>query len=281
MALLLINSLIAQPALQWIRPPFGTTKTYTMFSGAIPAPSEGANQTWNYGTYNPSNIFTLQYMDYNLLPASAKNKFPTSTYVEAMPGISLDITIINYYQEYTDSLKRLGQQGSGGNLANTWGDIEAVFNLSYGDSTNSNTKFKYAAYGTLTTKFGTYTNVVLLKRANASFFYLTTPYFAPLMEIVYNGTAIVGAYIFNYGTSDIKEHNTEALKLFPNPVKDHLNINIPANCKGKIITIYDQNAKEVICRTIENTDFSIDFSSFSAGNYFLKYDDKCIKFIKE
>ncbi len=279
--LLSMNSLIAQPNLQWIRPPYGTLKYYTMYQGVIPAPTEGANQNWNYATLNPSDIFALQYTDYNTLPVSAKNKFPTSTYVEAMPGVSLDITVINYYREYTDSLKRLGQQGSGGGLANTWGDIEAVFNIGYGDTTTSGTWFKYAGYGTLTTKFGTYNNVVALKRATTTFLYQTSPYFAPLMQIEYYNGNIVGSYIYHYtNASGIITQQTKATSIFPNPVNDQLTVYIPDFSKGIQYSLNDLNGKELLKGEIENPVICFHLSDLVPGMYLLKVGEKIFKIIK-
>ncbi|MFZ4740086.1 MAG: T9SS type A sorting domain-containing protein [Bacteroidales bacterium] len=281
-ALMSFNYLFAQPSLQWIRPPFGTLKNYTMYQGTMPTPTEGANQTWDYSSYNPTAIFGLQYMDFSTLPQSAKDKFPTSTYVEAMPGISLNITIINYYQEFTDSLKRLGQQGSGGGLANTWGDIEAVFNISYGDSTTTNTIIKYAAYGTLKTKYGTYNNVVMLKRGTSTFLYQTTPYFAPLMQIVYNAGSIVGSYIFYYASSSgLNENKASSIAIYPNPVNETLSFISPESYNGLVYYILDMNGKQILTGTIENAITSIDLSKFASGNYILKTNDISLKFIKQ
>lgn len=276
------NYLIAQPSLQWIRPPFGTLKNYTMYQGVMPAPTEGANQTWNYSTFNPTAVFTMEIMDFNLLPASAKNKFPTSTYVEAMPGYPLDITIITYFQEYTDSLKRLGQQGSGGGLANTWGDLQAVFNLGFGDSTTSGISFKYAAYGTLTTKFGTYNNVVMLKRGTTTFLYQTTPFFAPIMQIEYNAGTIAGAYIYSYSTSSsISDNKINSIAIYPNPVNETLSFISPESYNGLVYYILDMNGKQILTGTIENAITSIDLSKFASGNYILKTNDISLKFIKQ
>jgi hypothetical protein len=280
--MLTINYLTAQPSLQWIRPPYGVIKYYSMYQGVMPAPTEGANQVWDYSSFNPTDIFGLQITDFNTLPQSAKSKFPSATYVEAMPGYPLDITIINYYQEYTDSLKRLGQQGSGGGLANTWGDIEAVFNISYGDSTIIGTKFKYAAYGTLKTKFGNYSNVVALKRATTTFLYQTSPYFAPLMQIEYYNGNIVGAYIYHYANSSGISHQMFAtFAVFPNPVNNLLTIFTPEIYKDKTYVLHDIYGKKLLSGKTESSSSVLDISDLLPGYYFLTIENKTIKFIKQ
>lgn len=206
--------LLAQPALTYVRPPYGTTKTYGMYAGSMTEPSIGENQNWDYSSYSPSSIGTGIYTDPATLPESAKSKFPAANYVEVwqMPT-TLDKTVIDYYYDCSDSLVKLGQQSSGGNNFSTWGYVQGVWNMAYGDSRNArfmdpmtgtlkSTPFTYAAYGTLKTFHGTYDNVVMLSFEGNKNFFQTTPYFGLLMNIVYSSpTTIAGAYINNFGTS--------------------------------------------------------------------------------
>ena len=175
-------------------------------------PSGGTNQTWDYSSYSPTAIGSGIYTDPTTLPTSSKDKFPKATYVEVWnypAAPSLDKAIIDYYYDSADSLVRLGQQGSGGNLANTWGDVQGVWNIAYGaskDARNQNMgskltmgSFTYAGYGTLKTKYGSYSDVVLITYPGGKNFFQTKPYFGMLMNILYSApSTIAGAYIYNY-----------------------------------------------------------------------------------
>jgi hypothetical protein len=247
----------AQPSLTWVRPPFGTTKTYNMYRGSIAEPSVGADQVWDYSALTPTNIGVGVYTDPAILPASAKDKFPTATYVEVWNypmAPSLDLAIIDYYYDCADSLVRLGQQGSGGNLANTWGDVQGIWKIAFGDSvnarygSNSTSKlvtgsFKYAAYGTLKTKYGIYDNVVMFTHPDAKVFFQTTPYFGMLMNVVYSdATTIAGAYIYSYSGSTGVEGLTSSKKvnIYSTLKNNEIVIDIDGykgNCAVKVINL--------------------------------------------
>lgn len=172
--------MFAQPTLNWVRPPYGTTKTYNIHSGTMTEPTTGANQVWNYSSISVSNIGAGVYTDPATLPISVINKFPAATYVEVWTSPaapSVEQAIVDYYREYPDSLVRMGQQSSGGSNSSTWGDTQGIWNVSFGGSTNATYQdqgtgqlatgvFTYAAYGTLTTPYGTYNDVVMITRPN-------------------------------------------------------------------------------------------------------------------
>ena len=278
----------AQPVFTWVRPPYGTTKTYNMYQGTMTEPSTGANQVWDYSAHNPISIGAGVYTDPSTLPASSLNKFPTATYVEVwkIPAApSLDKAIIDYYQECTDSLVRLGQQGSGGGLANTWGDVQGIWNLAYGDSADARYfiysnqlttgKITYAAYGTLKTKYGVYTNVVMLSRNGGRAFFQTTPYVGMLMEIQYSApNTIAGAYIYSYagaaGIEDLKPQHKASVYSISNSKEVKISM---ADYTGKVgVKVYDALGKEVFQNTLyfSNDSQNIDLHNLLHGIYFVQ-----------
>jgi hypothetical protein len=73
-------------------------------------------------------------------------------------------------------------------------------------------------------------------------------------------------------TNDLSEILTNKLSIYPNPVKDNLNINIKDFSGDILVKIMDVNGREVFNKNINNFNRSkeLDLSSFSSGIYFLK-----------
>jgi hypothetical protein len=277
--------LAAQPALNWVRPPLGTTKTYTMFQGSMTEPTTGANQVWDYSALIPTPISSGIYTDPATLPASAKNKFPTATYVEVwqMPT-TLDKTVIDYYYDCADSLVRLGQQSSGGSNSSTWGNVQGVWKLTFGDSATARsmslstgklepTSFKYAGYGTLKTKYGTYTNVVMISLNGIRNFFQTTPYFGMLMSIQYTTpTTIAGAYIYSYSAgASVKNdiHSAENVSITANSNQITIGLNeINTGCEVRVLNMMGQTVSQ---KHINNSDsHSIAIDNVISGVYLVE-----------
>ncbi|MBV6484468.1 MAG: hypothetical protein KFKLKKLM_00974 [Flavobacteriales bacterium] len=282
--------MFAQPTLNWVRPPYGTTKTYNIHSGTMTEPTTGANQVWDYSAISVSNIGAGVYTDPATLPASVINKFPTATYVEVWTSPaapSVEEAIVDYYKEYPDSLVRMGQQSSGGSNSSTWGDTQGIWNVSFGGSTNAtylnqstgqlvSGVYTYAAYGTLTTPYGTYNDVVMITRPGSKLFFSTTPYYGLLMNVIYSGpTTIAGAYIYDYTfATNVSEtiEETTTFSLFPNPVNNVLNLVFDAN--NQKVEIYNVLGEIMYNNISLNNNLSIDVSAFGSGVYFIKTTDK-------
>ena len=69
-------------------------------------------------------------------------------------------------------------------------------------------------------------------------------------------------------TLGLENSLTEELVIYPNPVKDVLNINIPELNDTAIYTIFDINGKRVMNSKLDKS--TIDVSKLSAGNYILR-----------
>jgi hypothetical protein len=261
-SLMAVLFLFAQPALTYVRPPYGTQKVYGMSVGSMPDPAEGQDQLWDYSSYYITAFGSGVYTDVSALPASSKNKFPTATYVEVwdMPT-TIEKTVIDYYLESGDSLVKLGQQSSGGSSSSTWGYVVGVWNVAYGGSINARymdpttgrymlTAFKYAGYGTLKTKWGTYNNVVMIKNSGNVYFYQTTPYVAMLMNIAYSAPGTVaGAYIYRYidgNTSGMKDlANTKKTTISSAPGTHEVSIKISEFTEKCKVEVFDLVGKVV------------------------------------
>ena len=280
----------AQPTLSWVRPPYGTTKTYNIHSGSMTEPTTGANQIWNYSAISVNNIGAGVYTDPSTLPPSVINKFPTATYVEVWTSPtapSVEQAIVDFYREYPDSLVRMGQQSSGGSNSSTWGDTQGVWNVSFGGSTNANYQdqgtgqivsgvFTYAAYGTLTTPYGTYNDVVMITRPGSKLFFSTAPYYGLLMNVIYSGpTTIAGAYVYDYtfATNVIDAKESLEFSMYPNPVENQLNIVFNDN-QNKTIEIYNVLGETIYQNNHVINKLQIDVKTLEKGVYFIKTTDK-------
>jgi len=69
------------------------------------------------------------------------------------------------------------------------------------------------------------------------------------------------------------------ISLFPNPVRDVLNINLPENKETEII-LYTPNGQLIIKKTINNN-ATIDLKSLKSGIYILQIENRTYKIIKE
>lgn len=281
---------IAQPTLNWVRPPYGTTKTYNIHSGTMTEPTTGANQVWNYSAISVNNIGTGVYTDPSTLPPSVINKFPTATYVEVWTvptAPSVEQAIVDFYREYPDSLVRLGQQSSGGSNSSTWGDTQGIWNVSFGGSTSANYQdqgtgqlvsgvFTYAAYGTLTTPYGTYNDVVMITRPGSKLFFSTTPYYGLLMNVIYSGpTTIAGAYVYSYDFPTVVNENKTKndFSIYPNPVSNELTIQFETNSRKKVEVLNCLGTVEMIEQTNASIT-KINTNNLSKGVYFIKTTDE-------
>lgn len=281
--------MLAQPILNWVRPPYGTTKTYNIHSGTMTEPTSGANQVWDYSAISVSNIGAGVYTDPATLPASVINKFPTATYVEVWTSPAaptVEQAIVDFYHEYPDSLVRMGQQSSGGSNSSTWGDTQGIWNVSFGGSSNANYQdpgtgqlasgvFTYAAYGTLTTPYGTYNDVVMIIRPGSKLFFSTTPYYGLLMNVIYSGpTTIAGAYVYdyNFATTVSEANEVSAFSLFPNPVSNELTINF-GNSKIKTIELLNVLGEVILTKKISSSTIKINITELANSIYFVKTID--------
>ena len=84
------------------------------------------------------------------------------------------------------------------------------------------------------------------------------------------------------GTLGINTEDIAAIKIFPNPTSNYLNISLPNNNYLKSAIIYDLNGKEIF-KTNNNLE-KIDLSRFQSGTYLLLLEtekgNKSLKIIK-
>jgi hypothetical protein len=83
------------------------------------------------------------------------------------------------------------------------------------------------------------------------------------------------------GVASVEENQ---INLYPNPVSDYLNVNLPQAMKGAAISVFNLMGQQMIVETNQNNQQTLDVSSFDAGTYFItaKFNGKSItqKFVK-
>lgn len=83
--------------------------------------------------------------------------------------------------------------------------------------------------------------------------------------------------IFSINTTNIKENKSE-FKVFPNPVKNNLNIE---NSEKTLINLYNFEGKKLESYNFESGENIIDLSKYSSGIYLLEYEFKQERKVKK
>ncbi len=102
-------------------------------------------------------------------------------------------------------------------------------------------------------------------------------------------TSTVGVYFVTFTASDsISENNFENMFVYPNPVKDILNIqNVYSNSTISLSDILGKNYEINIINDFENNRLSLNMSNLEKGIYFIRIQDintgqlKTLRLIKQ
>ncbi len=92
--------------------------------------------------------------------------------------------------------------------------------------------------------------------------------------------------VYQESQLSVSESNIEQkVKLFPNPVKDTMNIHVPLNLVGYQATIYSILGNRIDSFVPTQTNFNIDLSNYEKGIYFIRFEANnyltTIKMIKD
>ena len=80
-----------------------------------------------------------------------------------------------------------------------------------------------------------------------------------------NGTVTVTS-----STAGISENKLLSFEMYPNPVSDELNIQLPSGSEKAEVSIFDYTGRLVSSKTISSNDTSIDVQSISNGIYIIR-----------
>ena len=75
---------------------------------------------------------------------------------------------------------------------------------------------------------------------------------------------------FITGIDDQLDREDNAIKIYPNPTKSMVNIEVKEQLVGEDLEIYTMNGKCMFSQIITNTRFVQDVSGYNAGHYFVR-----------
>ncbi|RYM33583.1 T9SS type A sorting domain-containing protein [Brumimicrobium glaciale] len=95
---------------------------------------------------------------------------------------------------------------------------------------------------------------------------------------------VIAVFTSEHKTANVDKNNLETIKIYPNPVKNYLNLEIPFLKVSANIDILDNLGKSVLKSKISNQNSKLDLSKLNSGIYFMKIEinglDKMMKIIK-
>lgn len=257
--------------------------------------SAGANQNWNYSGLVPDTSFGI-YQE--TIPYSSA---PVNPFTEANINYCLKV-FFSYGEDLYENFifVKLNSNGSEtfGYINQTNGIIEdtitycdtptSVLPLNYGDSYTSSEQETctsptiastdtYDAYGSLSTVYGTFTNVIRLKYSNSDStsiqysWYQLTPAYLPLMDMKVNSSNVVTNVTIYQNTADLgfNENNiANKIIVYPNPATNYVNLKLSNNNPIDKIIITNLLGETVLEET-QNTS-TINVENLSNGLYLLQ-----------
>lgn len=100
----------------------------------------------------------------------------------------------------------------------------------------------------------------------------------PFNNTVIGVNTLVGNNTTTGTTIIVNEIKDNKFSLFPNPAKTELTIKTTQN---KIMVIYNYLGVVVLTKTLENNETKLDISNLASGIYFVRVNEKVVKFLKE
>ena len=79
-----------------------------------------------------------------------------------------------------------------------------------------------------------------------------------------------GTVTVTSSTAGISENKLLSFEMYPNPVSDELNIQLPSGSEKAEVSIFDYTGRLVSSKTISSNDTSIDVQSISKGIYIIR-----------
>ncbi len=281
-------TMMAQPILTSAAAPAMGTKTHGhVVTGNLTHSAAGAAQTWNFGSiaHDPSSFYFVE-VPFSGLSQQIKDTFPKGNNASELIQAGAKVaTIVGRLESAFQATLGLAYTASFQKYAKA--DTFLILPMNYLDAFD---KRKYDAYGTLTTPFGTYTNVIRIQEDVAlsaspanKFRYLyfqASPVYRLLMEYKVEKTtsALDGKYFYNleFASSGIDDMSLENdLLINPNPFTNEIITKVVNENQSEII-LYDITGKEIM-RSKEN---KLNTSNLDAGVYWLHAADKNYKVVK-
>ncbi len=283
----------------------GTAIHFEDFS--VPLSNKGPNAIWDYSSTTwPAPTAPYIFQDaalstHTTFANSDINEYATTTfgrdlfytYSNNSDTLYLDGLYISNNYRYNPSIPYL-------NFPLNYLDSTYTHTKQYGNPNQPNTPtgsvtryWKYDAFGTVKLPDGTNQNCYRIRTHQIDSTYIinfATVYEEliwfrqtdgiPVMRFLKNATLITAYYANSSSVSGIDKNNVSELKVFPNPASSALTIKTNEQ-EGKQMLKYailNQLGQILTEGYSENT---IDISELRSGIYFIKIDNRVLKFIKE
>ena len=78
--------------------------------------------------------------------------------------------------------------------------------------------------------------------------------------------------VYQESTLSVSELAKNEVKIFPNPVSDSLNIELPDEARNSKVTIYSLNGRKIDSLIHKESIFNLDVSQFETGIYFIRFE---------
>lgn len=270
--------------------PMGTKTFGYNITGNVTHTAAGASQTWDYSAVAyDATTFYFEEVPYSSLSQQTQDSFPLGNNVSkyVLNG-NLIAHIVGRMQSSFQAT--LGLAFSTGYQIYAVPDTFLTIPMHYQDTFD---KREYDAYGTLTTPFGTYTNVVRIKEDLAlaatpsnKFRYLYfqfEPYYNILMEYQVEKTTLEidgkNFYNLDLSTSIFSANVEDNIQISPNPFNSQI---IVKGSQLEYAVLYDLTGKEIVCEQILlGNQTKINTSKVLAGIYILKVGNRNFKVLKQ
>lgn len=278
-------NLIAQPVLQQANvATIGFTSNISVASIVAPGPA-GAAQTWNFSSTTATPVGSLSIIS----PASAPciGSFTAANMVESISGAQY-----NYYARSTTKLETISENlpasCTGGNTYSNYKQIlKFPFNYldtytdTYFDTGAGTVTVTCDAYGTITTPYGIYSNVIRVKTVDGSttsYQWITTGINSYPVMIINSSNTI----FFYNGSTGINENsfNQNLMKVYPNPAKSNITIETSEFSDNSDIAIHNLIGQTLYNGKTTGLKTNIDISAMAQGMYIVEVKDQnktCIK----
>lgn len=263
----------AQPVITGVTAtPFGTRTYGHPVTGTVIPGTAGANQTWDYSTlsYDPTT-YNFKNVDFAGLSSAYQTAYPTANVAsELYFGGSLAATIV--FELEANDLLYLGMNTTPFPTP----DTQLVFPHSY---LETKAGFTYDAYGTLSTPFGTFLDVVRLREvASGSYkydYWQFTPVYKLIMEYKVDTVtmAITEPTFFDVQTPTGIQNNGNEMSLatiYPNPSSGIFHVE-SANMKNPSLKVFNYLGELILEEKLTS---EIDLSNSSKGVYFIQINDE-------
>jgi Secretion system C-terminal sorting domain len=275
----------AQPVLTAsdINPLSVSSTNYNAEISTIPVSAGGPNQIWDYSSLVLDETGTSSAQSVSTAPFSSN--YPTANFfVQTGDGVDLEYGIYNLTPTKLEALGATDSTGPSLTFSNpsTIFVFPFTYNLSFTDSftiigtSDPETITKtYDAYGTLSTVFGTYSNVIRLKQVQGQFTNYNWIALNPYRELMSAASNLTGDvfYSVNEPTNLGMETNYEKsnFTVYPNPSNGIITIGNTSNIPKYFVTIYDVFGSQISStKQLSGNSNDIDLTKMASGIYFVK-----------